>query len=258
MLDTVFFFTHYAIVLLFGIFLSAAISGVHMKNKTNILVLSAMFVLCGIGQFLAYWLADEALVWKLYPVMTHIPILLLLTLYYRKRFTTALVSVVTAYLFCQPAKWVGILCAALTQNYIAEHLARILALLIVGFIVLYHLAPYLSQIFQKDTRSVCIFGITPMVYYLFDYIFGVYTDLWSTNSRVVSEFLPFFLCVVFMLFCIVYYKEYEQKADATQKAQIIRLTVEQQPGQIVAVKQHEQEKRFNRHDMGLFLSSIMV
>ena len=196
--------------------------------------------------------------WKIYPIIAHLPILLLLCLYYRKKFSSALAAVTTAYLCCQPAKYFGILCITLTHSYIAEQFVRIGVLLISGAVSIFYLAPYLSQIFQKNTRSVCIFGFIPVVYYLFEYITGVFTGIWLTNSEVVTEFLPFFLCVVFMVFCVVYYKEYEQKADAERKEHIIQIAVEQQANQIDAVKRCEQEIRLIRHDLRLFLNSLMV
>lgn len=258
MIEAIFYFVHYALLLLLGVFMSAVYAGVQIERKANIAVISAMFALCASLQLGALLLLGEEKVWELYPLITHIPIMLMLWLYYKKRIATAVVSVTAAYLCCQPAKWVGLITGLLTGSYIAEQSVRILMLLGVGGISVCYLATYLSQIFQKDTRSVCIFGSIPVVYYLYDYITSVYTDLWETSSHVVTEFLPFFLCIVFLLFCIVYYKEYEQKADAEHKEHIIRITAQQQESQVESVKRREQEIRMIRHDMRLFLSSLLV
>lgn len=177
---------------------------------------------------------------------------------YRKRITTTLAAVSTAYLCCQPAKWFGILTISITENTIVEYIVRDCVLVIVAFVVLKYLASYLSEIFNKETRDVYIFGIVPMVYYVFDYATVIYTDLWTTNNRITAEFLPFFLCIVFVIFCFVYYKEYEQKADAKRKEQIIQITIEQQAKEIETVKRNEQEIRILRHDMRLFLNSLAV
>ena len=46
-----------------------------------------------------------------------------------------------------------------------------------------------------------------------------------------------------MLFCVVYYKEYERKADAERRAHLIRISAQQQADHIEAVKRTEQELR---------------
>lgn len=258
MLSTVLFFGHYGLLLLFGILLSAAFAGVRLSAKKNMAVTAGLFVLCGSLQLGLFVLLEEAFVWKIYPLIAHLPTLLVLCLYYRKRLATALAAVTSAYLCCQPAKWMGVLCAAISPSTLAQQAVQIVSLLLWGFVVMRYPAPYLSQIFHKDTRSVCIFGSIPLIYYLFDYIMGIYTDLWISNNRLVAEFLPFFLCIVFLLFCFVYYKEYEQKADAARREQIVRVTAAQQARELEAVKRGMQETRLLRHDMRLLLSSLAV
>ena len=73
---------------------------------------------------------------------------------------------------------------------------------------------------------------------------------------VAAEFLPFFISILFVMFCIVYYKETEKKSDAERKENIIRITVEQQAKELEAIKRSENEMRILRHDLRLFLSSL--
>lgn len=244
-------------LLIFGIALTAAFAGLRFTKRT-FLILLGFFVFSGSLQLILTLTASDAIVWKLYPLITHLPLVLLLCFVYRKPLVTTLAATFTAYLCCQPAKWFGVLILQFTHNTIAELSARILFLIPVGYIAIFHLSSYLSDIFNKDNRSVCIFGFVPAVYYAFDYITVVYTDLWLSNVRVVMEFLPFFLAIIYLVFCIIYYKEYEQKADAQRKEQIVGITVEQQAKEISAAKQSEQEIRLLRHDMRLFLSSLAV
>jgi len=244
------YYTHYTLLLVFGVGISAAFSGIP-ATKRDFLRLLALMALCGCLQLGVYAFFGEDAVWQWYPAIVHLPIILTLVFVFGRKFANAVSAMASAYLCCQIAKWFGLAAFAFSGSSRTELLVRIVILLATAAVILRWFAGKIAKIYSPDHSNSWVFGITPVVYYLFDYIFGVYTDLWSTNSRVVSEFLPFFLCVVFMLFCIVYYKEYEQKADATQKAQIIRITVEQQAGQIEAVKKREQEIRLIRHDMRL-------
>ena len=97
-----------------------------------------------------------------------------------------------------------------------------------------------------------------MIYYLYDYSMAIYTDLWKSNIRVVVEFLPLLFCFIYFSFCIIYYREYEQKSEAQHKEQIIRIVSEQGAKEIEAIKSKEKEAKFLRHDMRHFFSNLQV
>ena len=257
MAETILFYIHSCLLLVFGSFLSLTFSGIRLSKKT----IPAGIGLCafsGILQLLVYVNFQTSLVWKVYPLIAHLPIVLFLVVIYRKSLITTLASLFAAYLFCQPAKWFGVLTTSLFQSSIATYGVQIGCLLVIGLLSIRYFAPYFSQIFNKDRLSVCIFGIVPTVYYIFDYVTGVYFDISLDNNHVAAEFLPFFLCIIFLVFCVIYYKEYEQKADAERKEQIVRIVAEQQTHLIGEVKQSEQELRLLRHDMRLFLDGLSV
>ena len=255
MLDTVLFFNHYTMILLFGILLSVAFAGVQFSKK-NVVSVLVLFVVCGMLQVFSYIAFSETVVWKLYPFITHLPTVLLLCLGYRKRIVTALAAVCSAYLCCQPAKWFGLLMETLTESYTVNQLTRIVTLLIVGILVLSRLSAYISEIYNKDTRSVLIFSMVPIIYYGFDYTMGIYTEFWLHNNQTAVEFLPFFLCIVYLAFCVIYYKEHEKQVAAERKEQIIRITMEQQEKEIQEIKKSELETRLLRHDMRLLLENL--
>lgn len=257
MIENIFFFTYYALVLLFGIVLSFAFSGLRFTKKNNIFI-SLIFLVLGIVQLGVFWLLGETKTWELYPLIVHLPIAVFLCLTLKKKVTTVLAAISLAYLCCQPSKWIGLLAETfINSNPIVTNI-RIIVLLLVAFIVIRYLALYISEIFNKDNRSVLIFSSIPMIYYLFDYTVGIYTDLWNSHYRVISEFLPFLLCVAFVAFCVIYYKEYEKKADSERKEQIIKITVQQQAKEIAAIKKSNLETRLLRHDMRLLLSNLAL
>lgn len=101
-----------------------------------------------------------------------------------------------------------------------------------------------------------MFGVIPVVYYLFEYAVSIYSSLWADNHQLAVEFLPFFLCIGHLLFCTVYYREYELKTEAERKEQILRITVEQQTKEVEMIRRSEGEIRRLRHDLHLFLNSL--
>lgn len=257
MIGTVLFFIHHGLTLLLGVTLSAAFCGIAF-SKRNAAILSGIFLVCGISQLSALALLGEQRVWELYPLIVHALLGIMLCAVFKKRFVTVLAAVTLAYLCCQPSKWFGMLAITLTDNEILEWVVRIVVSVAVAVLSLRYFADSICELFNKDTRSVVIFSSLPVVYYLFDYTAGIYTDLWLNHARLTAEFLAFFLCVVFMAFCIVYYREYEKKLLEQQKNQMIEIKVQQQARQIETIRKSSLETSLLRHDMRLLLSNLAV
>ena len=255
MLENILFFVHYALLLLFGILLSFSFADVRLSER-NILITSAVFIGVGLLQLSSYAFLGEATVWKIYPLIAHLPAVAVLCLVYRKNLLTATSALSSAYLCCQLPKWVGMLTETLTDSAIAGYAVRIVMLLAVGYVAIVYFSRYVSHIFSKDLRSVLIFGTVPMIYYVFDYSMSVYTDLWHLNNKLAAEFMPFFLCIVYFLFFMVYYEEYEEKAAAVHKEHMITIAVEQQKKEMAAIRRSEHEIRILRHDMRHFLNLL--
>lgn len=257
MLENILFCMHGAILLLFGVYLSAALSDVRMSRKTA-LQLFGVCVFCGLLQTGTFLFWGKTMVWKLYPLITHLPLILFLCIAYRRKLMTSLAAVFTVYLCCQPSKWFATLVAYFWPNTTAEYLIRFAVLGLVAVIVLKNFAPFLARLFTMDNRSILLIGIMPTIYYVFDYVTVIYTDLWISNNRIAAEFLPFLYAVVFMTFTVLYYRQYEQKADAERSEKLIRLTTEQQIKEINSLKRAEAEVRLLRHDMRLFLNTLAM
>lgn len=251
------YMTHYTLLLLFGIILSLAFAGISFNKRGNLVALT-LYVICGLLQLATLIFFGEDMTWKLYPVITHLPIIMMLCLYMKKRFSTAIAAVTTAYLCCQPANWFGLFFTALTDSPVIGRLIQIITLIVVAIIMIYYIASYIAEVYNKAPRTIFIFSSVPVVYYLFDYIMGVYSDLWLSNYQVVNEFIPFLLCFAFLMFCVVYYKEYEKKADAERKENIIQITVDQQSKEIEAIRKSNLETRILRHDMRHLLNNLIV
>ncbi len=173
------------------------------------------------------------------------PLFQLLFLYYKKRFSTALLSITTTYLCCQPANFFGLIAFRFTHSPSLEYAVRIVALVLTAFILLRFAVLYLAQIYNKVQLNLYILGILPVGYYLYDYSFGLSTDLQQLLPIMTEEILPLLLVFIYVLFCIAYYDEYE-----------MRQTAEQQKKEVDAMKRSAHEIRLIRHDMRHLLDNI--
>ena len=91
--QTILFFLHYAALLLFGILLSFAYAGIDLRSKKGLISTGVLFLLSGGLQLSVYLIFDEQFVWKLYPVISHVPIILYTVIFCRKAFSTVIASV---------------------------------------------------------------------------------------------------------------------------------------------------------------------
>lgn len=133
-----------------------------------------------------------------------------------------------------------------------------LGLFIITSLLAVYISQYISRLFSKETKSFYIFGSIPILCYVINYFLEIETNFWSTTDPMITEFFRFFVCIIFLLFCVVYYKEYEQKADLERKEQIINISFEQQRKEMELIKEKEQEVRIIRHDMRLFLNTLIM
>ena len=242
-------------LLLFGVFVSAAILNIPFRKK-NIIILLAFCTGVNALQFASYSSVGlKGAMWW-YPIVTHLPSVLLFSLYYKRRVISALFAVTSAFLFCQLSKWLSMLALLFTDQLWVEYGLRAVITVFLGVLIIRYFAPSLSVILTKPLKTVLIFSILPMAYYLFDYIATVYTNLLYSGSEVVFEFLPFVLCVAYLIFSVVYFKEYEEKCEAERHNQLMELQAAQSVKEIEAIKRSEYAVKLLRHDMRHFLNNI--
>ena len=57
--------------------------------------------------------------------------------------------------------------------------------------LLHAVTPAVCRLIDRPAKSQCQFGAIPAVYYVFDYMTVVYTDLLASGAPVAVEFMPF-------------------------------------------------------------------
>ena len=109
----------YVLVLIYGLALSADLSTGGYVSRQQKYLLTLLCLLFLLMQGLGLVLLGERAVKQLYPLVTHVPLVLILILFMKKSVGVAIVSTCTAYLCCQPPRWGRIAVEALTQSTLA-------------------------------------------------------------------------------------------------------------------------------------------
>lgn len=256
-LEFVFGMLNNSTLLLFGVFVSAAILTIPFTRK-NLIVLF-LFCLCdNILQFAVYRAAGLEVTHWLYPVITHLPSLLLFSLYFKRKFFSSVFAITSAYLCCQLSMWLSLVVLHFSGQLWIAYGFHAAVTVFWGYVILYYFASSLAVILTKPHKTVLIFSILPLTYYLFDYVTTVYTDLLYSGLEVVIEFLPFVFCVAYLIFSVVYFKEYEEKCEAEQYNRLMEMKRAQSEKEIEAYKRSEYAVALLRHDMWHFMNNIIA
>ena len=255
MFESILSIFHHATTLLFGVYISSAFLGIRM-NRKNILILFGFTSSAGVIYVLSFIRFGEVITTQIYPLIIHIPLIIFLSLFYKYKPILSALSVLTAYLCCQISKWVGLVALDMTKQEWVYYSVRIVTTVIVFAVLIRFVSNATAQLIQMPGKSLMIFALMPFTYYLFDYITGVYTALLYSGKEVVVEFLGFILCIAYLLFLLVYFKQYEEKREAQQRNRMMEMQRTQSQKELEAIKRSEYSVSLLRHDMRHFLANI--
>lgn len=238
-----------AAVGVYGMILSAAFCGITWtRGKKWAYGLSMAAIL--LAQAAVYGMTTDLQLLKLlYPLVTHMPLVLVLAILERKLLWPT-ISVLTAYLCCQLRRWLALLLTALMSGGAEVQTAAELALtlpLLLG--LLYFVAPAVRTIAGYKPAMQVRFGLIPAVGYLFDYLTRIYTDLLAQGTPAPVEFMPFVCCVAYLAFVLRSSAENETRLRLEQTQENLHLQVTQATREIASLRESERRASTYRHDL---------
>ncbi len=237
-----------AAVSVFGGVLSASFCDALRTQRERIVFWCGMAVmLIPQGEVYLIWSADFRL--RVYPLIVHLPLLLLLYVLTKKLWSPA-VSILTAYLFCQLRRWVALLAAVvLPGGAIVQDLTELAVTAPLLLFLLRFAAPAIRQLFGYPMKIQCCFGAIPALYYAFDYLTRVYTDLLSSGEPVVVEFMPFVCCAAYLIFLLFNFTEERKRARLRDIQKNLEIQLAQSVQEINALRQSQEMAARHRHDL---------
>ena len=248
---------HNVSIMLFGIYCSAFFLGVK-PNRKNVLTLFLLFSGQGILYIIDFLLFGETLANMSYPLIVHFPLILFLSFHYKYPLISSAVSVFSAYLCCQISNWTGLFALAVTGAQWCYYSVRILTT-VTTFVVLYkYVFRSTKTIFAKNARELSIIGFLPFVYYVFDYASTKFSHLLYSGNKAAVEFMGFAFCIAYLVFLMVYFREYENKQELKQYSDLREMQLQSMQKEIEQVKISSQKLAILRHDMRHQLNIILT
>ena len=238
---------YYIYILFYGVYVSMKISIGRMDKKewrAFCFACPLLLLMQGIGlQFLGLTKLR-----MIYPLITHLPMLLILMWGLKARWEHALIAVITSYSLCQLTRWIGLVLgsfklsgAALLMIHLA--LSQLSLLLLARYCL-----PAMHSVISGMSHPLLSFGAFPLIYYLFDY-FTLFTGGRYSHVLAISELLPTALVLFFVLFAVVYRREMEKRRSTETLANSLELRLSSAKEEIHMLRMLEEQTAVYRHDL---------
>lgn len=248
MLVTVIGLIRFGFSLIFGVSVSVLFAGVEMTKKNRLVTgfLCAFFLLVQTASWSSLGLDLTS---KLYPVIIHLPLIFIFTLYLKRPWLISTVSVLSGYLCCQAPKWVGFIAGAAFGSNLGDHIFYIGAVFAFYFLLKKYVVGSVRELMEKSTKSCLLLGGVPLFYYLFDYVTTIYTDVLYTGTEWAVQFMPSTISVFYFVFLILYYTETQKQAAIQRERDMLDMQLRQAQVEFASLRQIQQSAATYRHDM---------
>ena len=246
---------NYGLVLVYGLFLSVFIAGGWRseKQKWGIIALCPAFILIQVP----FWLLLGAhRVRQLYPLIVHLPLVLILILALKKPVGLSVVSVLTAYQCCQIPRWIKIAAEALTRSELVGEIAYTVCIGPVFLLMLFSFVKPAHNSISGSRQSLILFGSLPAVYYVFDYATTIYSDFLYAGIPALNELIPTALILFYVIFLTVYHHESQKRIRAELEVSARDMLLTQARKEMEVLREIQTRTTIYRHDMRHHLSMV--
>jgi len=239
---------NYGLVLIYGLILSVDISGGWSCKKQRNFVIAAGFLFF-IVQTPLWLFAGVDYVKKIYPLIVHVPLTLILIFVLKKRVSTSVLSVLTGYLCCQIPRWFSITVSAFTDCEILSEISYTIVIIAAFFILRRFFVKAANSAITASKKSMFLFGSLPAVYYFFDYATVIYSDMFYAGTQMINEFLPTVIIMFYMIFISLYHIELREKNQIELQNSILKMQLKQSEVELNMLSRSQEEMAMYRHDI---------
>lgn len=233
---------------IFGIVLSAAFCDI-LWTRQKVSILAGSMAVMLLFQGILCYLTDPSTVQNLYPVITHIPLILVLCILSKKYLWSA-ISVLTAYLCCQIRRWLALfITTLLSGDLMVQSIMELILTLPLLLLLIRYAAPSMRSMSHCTASMQRQFGVIPLMYYGFDYLTQVYTDLLTQGSLTVLEFMPFVCCLFYLKYILHTSAAERVRSQLEQTQASLNLQVAQAVREIESLRESQKKTSTYRHDL---------
>lgn len=202
--------------------------------------------------------ADEMFTRQIYPFIFHLPLAILCHIL-GGTWLWSVISILSGYLFCQMRRWPALLVAALLPGSpLAQEVAEMIFTVPWLLLFLRFATPGIRQLMKYPVKDQCQFGLIPALYYAFDYLTRIYTDLLFSGFPVVLEFMPTVCYGAYLVFLLHNAAEERKRSLLRQTRDNLNLQVAQATREISRLRESQVQTARHRHDLRHHLQYLLA
>ncbi len=241
-------FANYGAVLFFGIVLSLCMADLPFAKHKKAYVIT--LVSFSIAQAVFYLVTGSGMLYKSYPFLIHIPLILILRLFFKKNLYISTIAVLSAYLMCTPRKWIGTLVSSFFDyDQTVSSVTTIIVTIPLLFVVIKYISPYVVKLKYETLSMQWLFLVLPLVYYILEYTFTVYTDLLYTGGAVIIDFFDSFIVLLYIVLSCLILDLSNKRNRAEGENLLLSITASQAQKEISQLYRSQQQTAVYRHDL---------
>jgi len=246
---------NYGLVLIYGLFLSTYIAGgwTTQQQKRLTFMLCPLFLLI---QSLCWLTWGVSTAKQLYPLIVHLPLVLILIFVLKKKPGVALVSVCTAYLCCQLPRWVNLAVTAVTGSPLAGEISYTLVIFPIYLLLRRYFVRIAHDAMAYSPQTLFLFGSLPFVYYIFDYATVIYSNALYAGIPALTEFFPTALIIFYVVFLAAYHAQTQKRTQAELQRSMLEVELKQSGAELESLRRIETQTAIYQHDMRHHLTAI--
>lgn len=239
---------NYVFVLIFGIIVSFYFADIQWEDNKPLYIYTIIgFILI---QAACYIVLGEHILYKSYPILIHLPLILIIRYICNRNIYISSIAVLSAYLMCTPRKWFGTVFAYIFNDIpMASDIATIIITIPLIYIVIKYISPYIVKLRDESRTITFLFFLLPLTYYVLEYAFTVYTDLLYRGEPVVIEFMDSFIVILYFILSMATLALSNQKNTAERANIILSATAVQAEKEIAQLSDYQKQAAIYRHDL---------
>ncbi len=225
----------------YGTILSYSFAGIK-RSRGTILKMTLFFVIAILLQIWTDSIGGSITAERLYPLTTHLPLVLWMILLHDVKWEVSIGSVITAYLCCELPNWVSQFGAIpFGSNDTVEVVIYCISSVTILLVLLRYLSPAIRALFMKS-RVICIrYTIIPFLYYIWCYSTTVYSSYLKQYGYEVAFTMAALCTLLFLVFSVSQNKrqEDEEIMKELEKAKQDAIRANRAKGDFLASMSHE-------------------
>ena len=246
---------NYGLVLIYGLFLSVEIAGgcENKRQKALLLIMCPVFLLI---QSFCWLIFGVSAAKQMYPIIVHLPLILILILGLKKSIGVALASVFTAYLCCQLPRCVNIALADITGSVLTGEISYTLVIVPIYLLLHRYFVRAANNTITDSRQSLVLFGSLPLAYYIFDYATVIYSNVLYNGDGAILELLPTILIIFYVAFLTAYFNQNQKRNQAEFQNTMLQTQLKQAEKAMAALRKSETQSAVYQHDIRHHLNML--